>query len=90
MRNFVYCLGTVIFGNGNHFCNIALDPVPLEDQNVSYDGILRINCCTNLVSFHDFYKEVVGDYDINQLIYIRQKSTEATELSFDSTKPSLN
>ncbi len=29
-----YCLGAVIFANGNYFCSISLDPVPHRDLNV--------------------------------------------------------
>ena len=84
MRGVDYHLGAVIFANGNHFCSISLNPVPHRDLNVFYDGIKRGNHSTNLVHFVGSYKQIVGSYDICQLLYIRQKFRNVKELSFMS------
>ena len=51
MRGVEYCLGAMILSNGNHFCSIVLDPIPLENLNIFYNGIKQGNCHTNLVPF---------------------------------------
>lgn len=88
IHDVVYHLGAVIFGNGDHFCSITLDPNLGGDLNVFYDGIPRGGKGrTNLVPFRGSYKEIVGEYDINQLWYIKQKRTNATKPSLDLKEP---
>ena len=52
-----YCLGAVILSNGNHFCSIVLDPIPLGDLNIFYDGMKLGKHHTNLVPFVGSYKQ---------------------------------
>jgi hypothetical protein len=61
-----------MFANHNHFCIIAVDPIP-QGNLIFYNGIKRGNRHTTLVPFKGSCKEVVGSYDITPLWYVRQK-----------------
>ncbi len=69
----------MILSHGNHFCYIILDPIPLGDLNIFYDGMKQGHHYKNLVPFAGSYKPVVGSYEISQLWYIRKKFEMVTE-----------
>ena len=67
MRGVEYHLGSMILSNGHHFYSIVLDPIPLGDLNIFYDGMKQGNSYSNLAPFVGSYKPVVGSYDIGPL-----------------------